>query len=152
MRINSREGLVKLKMRWRVVDPRRCFLANLGSEMREFQDLQTQRSCKSDLTGSLHRISTTSSNGRVGGGGGGGTWTETLWGSEEEEGEGDVDVDVRVPVEVVNRCLLVVVPSSVGDGAWDEAASFCSSPSLAGAMFWILIAVAGSTMNECNTS
>jgi hypothetical protein len=46
---------------------RRCFFANLeSSEIRELKDLQTHRSCESNLTGSLHRISIRTSNGRVG--------------------------------------------------------------------------------------
>jgi len=42
VRANLREELVEAKTSWwRVIDTRRCFLMNLGSEMRDFQDLQT---------------------------------------------------------------------------------------------------------------
>jgi hypothetical protein len=50
---------------WRGVDMRRCFLANIGSEIRELMDLHRHRSCKSKFMGSLRRISSTSSKGRV---------------------------------------------------------------------------------------
>jgi hypothetical protein len=44
----------------------RCFLTNLGLlEINDFQDLHTHWNCKRDLTGSLHRISSTRSNERV---------------------------------------------------------------------------------------
>jgi precorrin-4 methylase len=65
---------------WRLIDKRRCLLANLGSEIRELKDLSRHRSCTSCFTGSLHIISTIRSNGRVGKGG----------------------ADVRVPVAVVS--------------------------------------------------
>jgi len=41
------------RRRWRVVDTRKCFLVNLESEMRDFQDLETDLNCARDLTGSL---------------------------------------------------------------------------------------------------
>lgn len=56
-------------MRWRcLVDKRRCFSANLGSEIKELKDLQRQRSWMSNFTGILHKISATRSNGSVGSG------------------------------------------------------------------------------------
>lgn len=66
---NSGESLEKVKRkRWRVFDTRRCFLAKSGFEIRDFHDLQTHWNCMRNLTGSLERISTTISNGRVGSG------------------------------------------------------------------------------------
>lgn len=49
-----------------VVETRRCLLANLRSEIREFHDLQTHRNCKRNFTGSLLRIFGMRSKGRVG--------------------------------------------------------------------------------------
>jgi hypothetical protein len=49
-----------------MVDMLRCFLANLGSEIRVLKDLLRHRSCERCLTGSLHRISSTRSIGREG--------------------------------------------------------------------------------------
>lgn len=51
---------------WLVVDKRRCFLANFGSEIKELKDLRRYRSWSSNFTGSLHRISAMRSNVRVG--------------------------------------------------------------------------------------
>jgi len=110
VRANLREELVKAKTRWwRVVNTRRCFLMNLGSEMRDFQDLQTDWSCMRYLTGSLERISATISNGRVG--------------MVDEEDEDD-EVRDRVSVEEFNRCRLVAVVSSVSGS--DKATSASS--------------------------
>jgi hypothetical protein len=65
-RRSSPKLFLDLVMRWwRGVDMRRCFLANIGSDIRELKDLHRHRSCKSKFTGSLHRISSTSSKGRV---------------------------------------------------------------------------------------
>jgi hypothetical protein len=82
-------------MRWRcLVDKRRCFFANLGSDIRESRDSLRQRSCMSNLTGSLQKISATRSNGRV--------------------GSGSSCSDVRVLLEVVvNCCVMVAFVSSV---------------------------------------
>jgi len=78
--------------RWRVGDKRRCFFANLGSEIKELNDLQRHRSWRRSFTGSLQRISATRSNGSVG--------NCVAWN----------DDNVRVSVEVVvNRCLLAAV-------------------------------------------
>lgn len=67
MRCNSPKLSLDSRIRWwRVVDKRRCFLANLGSVIRELKDLERHRSCKSNLMGSLHRISATRSIGSGG--------------------------------------------------------------------------------------
>lgn len=68
-------------------------MANLGSEIREFQDLQTHLSCRRNFTGSLYRISVTRSNGRVSSDG---ALSESQGGPEEEEIEGNGDVSVPV--------------------------------------------------------
>lgn len=54
---------------------------NLRSEMREFQDLHTQQNCARDFTGSLHKISSMISNGRIG-------CNESPKGFKEEDIEG----------------------------------------------------------------
>lgn len=41
------------RRRWDVVDTRRFFLVKFESEMRDFQDLETDLNCARDLTGSL---------------------------------------------------------------------------------------------------
>jgi hypothetical protein len=46
-----------------------CFLENLGSEMIDLQDLQTDLNRKRDVAGSLKKISNQISDGRVGNGG-----------------------------------------------------------------------------------
>jgi hypothetical protein len=74
-------------------------LANLGSEIREFHDLQTHRSWRRSFTGNLVRISRMRSKVRV----------------------GSDDGDVRV---LVKCCLLVEFASSVIDG--ELTASFRS--------------------------
>lgn len=81
---------IVVSIRWRrLVDIRRCFFANLGSEIKKFKNLQRHRSCTSNFTGSLHRISGKRSKGRVGSSSGG---------------------HVRVPA--TNRCLWVLVVST----------------------------------------
>lgn len=55
---------------WLFVDRRRCFFTKMGSEIRVLRDLLWHRSCTRSFTGSLHRISATSSNGRSGSCGG----------------------------------------------------------------------------------
>jgi hypothetical protein len=50
----------------KVFDMRRCFLTNLGWEIRDFQDLQMHQSWRRNFTGSLQRISWMRSKGRVG--------------------------------------------------------------------------------------
>lgn len=65
-----------------MVATRKCFLANFESEMRDFQDLQTDLRCMRDLTGSLERISATMSNVRLGSGG---SRSESPGGMEEED-------------------------------------------------------------------
>jgi hypothetical protein len=78
-----------LTMRWWcVVDIRRCFLANIGSDIKELKDLQRYRSCKSKFTGSLHRISAIRSKGIVG-----------------------IDSEAEVRVSVVSLCVAAVVSS-----------------------------------------
>jgi hypothetical protein len=74
MRVESNECVLKFIMSLGfILDMRRCFMANLRSEeISEFHDLQRHLSFMSNLTGSLHRISIISSNGRVGSGGVGG--------------------------------------------------------------------------------
>jgi hypothetical protein len=88
-RTNSCKSLIVLTMRWwlcsEVFDMRRCFLTNLGWEIRDFQDLQVHRSWRRNFTGSLEKISWMTSNGRVGSG----------------------SIDVRVSVEVINSVMLV---------------------------------------------
>jgi hypothetical protein len=89
MRVGAESGECVLKFIMSlgfILDMRRCFLANLRSEeISEFHDLQRHLSFMSNLTGSLHKISIISSNGRVGSGGGG---------------------KVRVPAVVVANCCL----------------------------------------------
>jgi len=54
-------------MRWRrLVDKQRCFFANLRAEIKGFNDLPRHLSCTRSFIGSRQRISTTTSNGRVG--------------------------------------------------------------------------------------
>jgi hypothetical protein len=65
--------------------------------MKVLNDLQTHRSCKRTLTGSLHRISTTRSNGRVSSSGG----------LKERKSEGKSDV--RVLIKVLKCFFFVVV-------------------------------------------
>jgi hypothetical protein len=85
---------------WRVVDKRRWFFANLGSEeIREFKDLQRHRSCMSNFAGSLDRISATISKGRVCSGGG--AWSEG---------------DFRVLV--ISRCIFDIV--CIFHGQWQR--------------------------------
>ena len=63
---NSPESSTLLTMR-RFLTCWRCFFANvLSFKIRDFQDLQMHRSCRSIFTGNLHKISSTSSDGRVG--------------------------------------------------------------------------------------
>ncbi|PNX96939.1 hypothetical protein L195_g020156 [Trifolium pratense] len=105
-------------------DERGCFLANLGSEIRDFQDLHTHWNWMRDFTGSLERISTISSNGRVGSGGDDGGFRVPV---KEDDG------GVRVPLEEeFKHRFLVEVVSSISE--FDEAASFGSPMSLLGAI------------------
>lgn len=109
-RRNWFKSLVELTMRlWRGVDKRRCFFANLGSEIMELKDLHRQRSCKSSFTGSMQRIFASTSKGRVGN-----------------------DGDVRVSVGIVECSFLVTVASCVEYG--EVTAWFGSSLSLSCAM------------------
>jgi len=109
-----------------ILDMRRCFLANLRSEeISEFQGLQTHLSVIRKLTGSLHRISVISSNGRLGSGGD--IWRTELPGGLEEEEDGGGG-KVRVLAVVVDNCRLFEVVSTVS--GWDQMVSFLSSPSL----------------------
>lgn len=65
-RSSSFGSFTLLTMR-RFFDMRRCFFVNvLSFEIRDFQDLQMHRNCRSIFTGNLHKISSTSSDGRVG--------------------------------------------------------------------------------------
>lgn len=105
---SSGESLEKVKRkRWRVFDTRRCFFTKSGFEIWDFHNLHTHWNCMRYLTGSLERISTWISNGRVGSGSG----RESPGVIEEEDGE------VRVPAEEFGS---------------DKAASFGSSVSLLG--------------------
>jgi len=92
-----------IRCRRHVVDMRRCFLAKLVWEIREFHDLQTHRSWKRSFTGSLHKISSMRSNGRMG--------SESS--SEDNDGDGDGDGgDVRV------SCLFMAVDVSSTGREW----------------------------------
>jgi hypothetical protein len=94
--------------RWRLLlDMRRCFLANSeSSEVREFHDLHMHRNCWRNFTGSLHRISATSSIGSSVAGAG------SSFGNREFQTlrmnfTGSESWSDRLSVEVVSRCCTV---------------------------------------------
>jgi hypothetical protein len=77
----------------------KCFLANLGSDMREFQDLHTHRDRSRNFTGRKQRISGMTSNGRVGRSG---ACSEL---PKESEGGGDVRVGKGFLDEAISECV-----------------------------------------------